>query len=293
MAVSRITPPAVTPVVEEKSNLPKTDQDDQHRSSLTTSQQPSGSNTSGRKYPNAERDKLLANSARGRVRKAPASSPKESTGAAWNKGLAFACDLVQALVSSQDGADKPAGFSLREFNEMIRPLATQAQASTAADFFADAIKRLQTSGLPGQNEALGQALEALRADKEDVSVLGFYAVMAVMAEAVGIAELIGTNEVNDACAKVTTQVRYFARHIASLLERTSPAESPQAAKLIAMARAAMKVPFEYLPGKGMPLSLSHSMMKWRPALGAETETAQDQLENALRSFIDARTGKRK
>jgi|SRR6478735_4498068 len=190
--------------------------------------------------------------------------------------------------------DEAAGFPLTEFEDMLRSLEPNAQAPSAEDFLAEMINRLRSGGSAEQNADLIQQLEELKADKDDANLLGFYAVMAVMAAAAGIAETIRTKTVNDACPKVTRQVQDFAQHVPSLLEHASPADLPQTVKLIAMARAAMKVPFEYLTGAGMHASLSHSMMNWsRTASGAQTKASQEQLEAALRSFLDALTGTQK
>lgn len=176
---------------------------------------------------------------------------------------------------------------------MNPPQEPNAQVPSATDLLTDAINRLRTSGSPERYGVLIQKLEDLKADQDESSILGFYVVMAVIAAAAGIAETIRVNKVNDACPKVTKQVQDFAQHVATLLAHTSPAESPQAEKLVAMARAAMKVPFEYLTGAGMHASLSHSMMKWtRTALRTETKASQEQLETTLRSFLDARIGNR-
>ena len=166
---------------------------------------------------------------------------------------------------------------------MSRPQEPQAPSKVpaAADFLAEALDRLRTVASSEQN-----------ADNKNADALGFYAVMAVMAAAVEIAETIRTHNVDDASPKVTKLVQEFVQHIVSLLESASSENSPQATKLIAMIRVAMKVPFEYLPGKSMPASWNISMMSWsRIALRAETKASQEQLESALRSFLDARIGK--
>lgn len=288
MTVSRVNPLAATPVVEEKSNRAQTHQDDPHRSTPSAPpQQPPGPPAPDRLHPHAPRANLLANNARaGRGRKASGASAREKAGTTWNAGLELACELVQALVSPRQDADGSAGLPLREFEEMIRPLAMQAEAPPVAEFLATAIDRMQAGGLPADKADLLQRLEDLKANQGDANALGFYAVMAVMAAAAGIAESIRTNKVNDACTKVVRQVQDFAQSVASMLNRAAPAASPQAEKLIAMARAAMKVPFRYLVGHGMHASLSHAMMNWsRTAYGADTRTSQEQLEAAVDDFL--------
>ena len=202
--------------------------------------------------------------------------------------------------------DESTNALLEAFRKMIRPLTATAPPPAAA-LVADAIERLQASGSPGQENEnvtvptqsdadLLKKLEMLKADEE--ALMGFYAVMAVMAAAVGIAESIKKgiteNKVNQACIEVESQVLKFAKSIDSLLKDAFPAQanSPQRKQLATMAKAAMAVSFQYLQGQGkgqsMTSSLSHSMMIWsRTAHSGERLASQEKLEQAMGCFLDS------
>lgn len=239
-----------------------------------------------------QRENTLKNSARAGRKGAPATSAA-STGPVWNAGLTLACELVQAATLSTGGRDESTGFSMRELEEMIRPLAPTAKAEppTVAAFIADAITRLKNGESPERNAAFIQSLENLATDIEDVNAQGFHVVMAAMAAAVGIAESIRNTTVDDASHSVSRLLENsFPKHIASLLEG-GLTQAPQAKKLVTMANSAMTVAFEY-GGLRISNSLSHSRMNWMPvAESKETKASHEKLKDALRGFLDALTGK--
>jgi len=284
MTALRVSTFTAPPVVEEKPN-PRTTIDP-HRSALpASSPQPQAPAAEVSLHRTAQANFLARNARAGGARQAAASTAVTGAGRAWDAGLVLGCELVQAVIALQPDA----------LDDMIRPLASGAQtpAPAAADFLADAVTRLQTSGLREQIEGLSRQLEELKSKQADIDALGFYAVMATMAAAGKIADAIRNDSVNDACTKVTRQVQDFAVHVESLLPGASAAAYPKTRQLITMAKAAMKIPFEYFFGKGMPPSLSRLMLNWsKTASRATLREAQKKLEDALGCFIDSRTGKR-
>lgn len=151
-----------------------------------------------------------------------------------------------------------------------------------------------TSAPAERSSDLLMKLESLMADNEDSNSLAFYAVMVVMLATTKLVKPIRMDIKEDktveASALMNQQVQELTDHIEALLKNASPtADHPLNKQLILMAKAAMKVPFEYLRGKGMVTNLSISMDKWRQDISQmEKDESQAKLETALRSFIDAR-----
>lgn len=151
-----------------------------------------------------------------------------------------------------------------------------------------------TSASAERNADLLMKLESLKADNEDSDLLAFYAVMVVMSAVTKLVKSIRMDIKEDktveASVLMNQQVQELTDHVEALLKNACPeADHPLNKQLIPMAKAAMKVPFEYLRGKGMVTNLSISMDKWRQDISQmEREESQAKLETALRSFIDAR-----
>lgn len=150
-----------------------------------------------------------------------------------------------------------------------------------------------TSVSAQRNTDLLMKLESLKANNEDSDFLAFYAVMVVMSAVAKLVKPIGMDIKEDktveASVLMNQQVQELTDHVEALLKNACPADHPLNKQLIPMAKAAMKVPFEYLRGKGMVTNLSISMDKWRQDISQmEREESQAKLETALRSFIDAR-----
>jgi hypothetical protein len=288
MAGSRVNLPPITPVpaVDGRSDDTQVNKNDLHDSKSRAHGSPPPASQGEQlpvrtHFPKAERERMLANI----TRAGGGLQSEKSAGKPWNAGFALACKLVEAL-----STDKIASQLLSN-----GPPAAQRQTLTSAvNVIKSAIQRLSNADRLRKKtlESLQKELESLGA--EDSNFLGFYAVMAVMSAMPKLAELIRVykeGRPSYACARVNTEVQEFTNHVEDLLEKS---DDPQSKELISMAKAAMKVPFEYLskedmlPELSMWPNLSTSLNEWREEVsGTEGEASQTQLEEALRSFIDA------
>lgn len=141
---------------------------------------------------------------------------------------------------------------------------------------------------------LTQELETLRrriaaGDEPGGDALGFYTVMAVMANAAGIAELMQAGD--DAGPLVRNRVLHFATALRTLLASAFPEvqDQEQLAQMARMGNSAMKVPFEFKQAR-MAISSDLVALFSRDARIGQTSEAralQQELQQAVRTLMSA------
>lgn len=284
MSVSRVAPTTAAPVQEVKPKSPE-------KESVSQQKMPVRGSPGATDPSSAQQARFLARSEKtGSLTKPKMSAARTSKATTWNTGLSLACELVEAATTPDN---ETPGLSLHLLVDMIQPLAPDAKgpAPAVTDFIGNAISRLKSGGVSAQNAVLIQKLEELKANSEGDNALGFFITMSAMAAAARIAESIRTRGADDAGNRTVQHVEAFAAHVALLAARAVSGATPRSARLIAMLRAAMSIPFQYVHGKGMLATLSMSMMNWsREAAGSETKAARKELNDALGQFLDALIG---